>query len=255
MFKTLRVGILLFILANVAIGAWLTKKRSTSWQQPLRVVIYPINADGSRISEDYIAGLNHEHWQPVEVFVANQAQAFGLAQPLPVQVRLGPTVHSLPPAPPRQGNALQIAWWSLQLRYWSWRNDAVPGAKPDVRLFALYHDPATTPRVAHSLGLQQGLIGVVNLYADRAMAGSNQVVLTHELLHTVGARDKYHPEDNLPLFPDGYANPDSEPRYPQQYAEIMAGRKAVSQSEAAMPRGLAECVIGTATAREINWLK
>lgn len=255
MFKTLRVGILLFILANVAIGAWLTKKRSTSWQQPLRVVIYPINADGSRISEDYIAALNHEHWQPVEMFIANQAQAFGVNQPLPVQVRLGPQVRSLPPLPPVNGNALQIALWSLQLRYWSWRHDAVPGAKPDVRLFALYHDPATTPRVAHSLGLQQGLIGVANLYADRALAGSNQVVLTHELLHTVGARDKYQPQDNLPQFPDGYAEPDRVPLYPQQYAEIMAGRIARGKTEVAMPRGLAECVIGSATAREINWLK
>lgn len=255
MFKTLRVGILLFILVNVAIGAWLTKKRSTSWQQPLRVVVYPINADASIVSGDYIATLNHEHWQPVEVFLANQAQQFGLTQRQPVQLRLGPQVHSLPPAPPARGNVLQIGWWSLQLRYWSWRNDHFSGAKPDVRLFALYHDPAATPRVAHSLGLEQGLIGVVNLYAERRLAGSNQVVLTHELLHTVGARDKYRPDDNLPRFPDGYANPASQPLYPQQYAEIMAGRIALSKSEAAMPQSLAECLIGPATAREIRWLK
>ncbi len=255
MFKTLRIGILLFILANVAIGAWLGKKRSTSWERTLRVVVYPINADASQASADYIAGLSHQHWQPIEVFVANHAQQFGVQLSQPVQVRLGPQVHSLPPAPPANGNVLQIALWSLQLRYWSWLHDDVPGARPDVRLFALYHNPATTPRVAHSLGLQQGLIGVANLFAERGMSGGNQVVLTHELLHTVGARDKYHPGDNLPVFPDGYANPDSEPLYPQQYAEIMAGRIALGETEASIPRGLADCVIGPATAREINWLK
>lgn len=255
MFKTLRVGILLFILANVAIGAWLTKKRTTSWLQPLRVVVYPINADASVASGDYIAALNSEHWLPVEAFLANQAQQFGLSQRQPVQLRLGPQVYSLPPMPPVHGNVLQIGWWSLQLRYWSWRNDGFAGAKPDVRLFALYHDPATTPRVAHSLGLEQGLIGVVNLYADRGLAGSNQVVLTHELLHTVGARDKYHLDDNLPSFPDGYGNPASVPLYPQHFAEIMAGRIALGKTETAMPRNLGECLIGPATAREIRWLK
>lgn len=254
MFKTLRVGILLFILANVAIGAWLTKKRSTSWQRPLRVVVYPINADASAVSGDYIAGLNHEHWLPVETFLANQAQQFGLTQRQPVQLRLGPQVHSLPPLPPARGNPLQIGWWSLQLRYWSWRHDAVAGAKPDVRLFALYHDPATTPRVAHSLGLEQGLIGVVNLYADRALSGSNQVVLTHELLHTVGAHDKYDLSNGEPLFPAGYADPQLQPRLPQQQAEIMAGKIPVADGKLLMPASLNQVLIGPETAREIRWL-
>lgn len=254
MFKTLRVGILLFILANVAIGAWLTKKRTTSWQQPLRVVVYPINADASAASSDYIAALNHEHWLPVEVFLANQAQQFGLSQRQPVQLRLGPQVHSLPPLPPTHGNLLQIGWWSLQLRYWSWRNDAVVGARPDVRLFALYHDPVTTPRVAHSLGLEQGLIGVVNLYADRALSGSNQVVLTHELLHTVGARDKYDLSNGEPLFPAGYADRQQQPRVPQQLAEIMAGKIPLADGKLLMPSSLNQVLIGPETAREIRWL-
>lgn len=255
MFKTLRVGILLFILVNVALGAWLAKRRSTSWQQPLRVVVYPINADASAVSADYIATLNDEHWLPVENFLQNQAQHFGLATNLPVQVRLGPLVNSLPPAPPRSGNPLEIAWWSLQLRYWSWRHDHYRGARPDVRLFALYHDPATTPRVAHSLGLEQGLIGVANLYADRALAGSNQVVLTHELLHTVGAKDKYDLASGEPLFPAGYADPQREPRLPQQQAEIMAGKIPLADGRLQMPHNLNEVLVGAQTAREIRWLQ
>lgn len=254
MFKTLRIGILLFILVNVAMGAWLTRQRTTSWQQPLRVVVYPINADGSQASSDYIGSLSHAHWQPMEQFFSDEAQRYRLAQTLPVEVRLGPQVHDLPPESPSGGNMAEIAWWSLKLRYWAWRNDAYRGARPDVRLFALYHDPQAATQMSHSLGLEQGLIGVVHLFADRFMAGSNQVVLAHELLHTVGAHDKYHPHNNLPRFPDGYADPESDPLYPQEFAEIMAGRIALGQTEAAMPRGLGECLIGPATAREIKWL-
>jgi hypothetical protein len=255
MFKALRIGILLFVLLNVALGAWLTKKRSTSWQQPLRVVIYPINADTSAASTAYIATLNDEHWQSIENFLHNEAQRFGIDNSLPVQVRLGPQVNSLPPVPPQNGNPLQIGWWSLQLRYWSWRHDRYAGARPDVRLFALYHDPQLTPQVAHSLGLEQGLIGVANLYADKTFAGRNQVVLTHELLHTVGASDKYDPASGAPLYPDGYAEPLREPRLPQLQAEIMAGRIPLAGGKLQMPPSLNEAMVGAQTAREIRWLQ
>lgn len=255
MFKALRIGILLFVLVNVALGAWLTKKRSTSWQQPLRVVIYPINADGSAVSAAYIDTLSDEHWQSVENFLYNQAQRFGVDASLPVQVRLGPQVRSLPPAPPQDGNPLEIGWWSLQLRYWSWRYDQYAGARPDVRLFALYHDPDLTQQVAHSLGLEKGLIGVANLYADKALAGRNQVVLTHELLHTVGASDKYDLASGAPLYPDGYAEPLREPRLPQLQAEIMAGRIPLADGQLQMPVSLNEAMVGPQTAREIRWLQ
>ena len=47
MFRTIRISILLVILAYVSIGSWVTRARSTAWEEPLDVVIYPINADRS----------------------------------------------------------------------------------------------------------------------------------------------------------------------------------------------------------------
>jgi hypothetical protein len=122
-------------------------------------------------------------------------------------------------------------------------------------MFVLYHDPGRSERVSHSLGLQKGLIGVVNAFASNAQTAENNVVIAHELLHTVGATDKYDPRTNQPAFPDGYAEPEREPRLPQAYAEIMAGRTPVSESEADMPLSLEHVLIGTKTAREINWLR
>jgi len=49
----------------------------------------------------------------------------------------------------------------------------------DIRIFVLYHDPALTPVVPHSLGLAKGLIGVVYAFAAPEMTGENAVVIAH----------------------------------------------------------------------------
>jgi hypothetical protein len=98
-------------------------------------------------------------------------------------------------------------------------------------------------------------MAVTHLYAGDEAAGSNQVVVVHEFLHTLGATDRYDPATGQPLVPDGLADPLLEPRYPQRAAEIMAGRIAVSASEAEIPPGLRDTTVGPATAREIGWLQ
>ena len=72
-------------------------------------------------------------------------------------------------------------------------------------------------------------------------------------MHTLGAGDKYA-DNNLPLFPDGYADPDRSPLYPQIRAELMAGRIPISENESKMPRNLGKTVVGHSTALEIGWL-
>jgi hypothetical protein len=119
----------------------------------------------------------------------------------------------------------------------------------------LYHDPSTLQRVPDSHGLQKGLMGVVHVFADPAMGGSNNVVIAHELLHTVGATDKYDLATGLPLYPDGFADPERDPRYPQEQTEIMAGRRPVSAQDAEIPRSLRQVIVGPATAREIKWTR
>lgn len=101
--------------------------------------------------------------------------------------------------------------------------------------------------------MQKGLIGVVYAFADPQMAGANNIVIAHELMHTLGASDKYAPATNLPQFPGGYGDPEAQPRYPQRDAEIMAGRRAISATEAQMPPDLDAVVVGEQTAREIGW--
>jgi hypothetical protein len=124
-----------------------------------------------------------------------------------------------------------IILWSLKLRFWASRNDKHPGSRPDIRIFAVFYDPATTRQVEHSIGLKEGLIGVANVFAVNHMTEENNVIVVHELLHTLGATDKYDPSTTQPLFPVGYADPEQSPLYPQKLAEIMAGRVPLSETE------------------------
>ena len=118
----------------------------------------------------------------------------------------------------------------------------------------LFHDPQLMPVLPHSTGLEKGLVGIAHVFAAKGMARANLVVVAHELLHTLGATDKYDLETNQPRYPDGYADPDQEPRLPQQRAELMAGRIPVDEQHAEQPESLRQVVIGALTAREIGWV-
>jgi len=254
-FRTVRIALLLLLLFAVAGDAWLTQLRSTDWDESLWVSVYPINADGSAATADYIASLDNESFAPIADFMAREAERYGITVTSPMQVRLAPEVRERPPAPPANGQRLAVMGWSLQMRYWAWRiARAYAGPPSDIQMFVQYFDPEQTNRVAHSLGLQKGLIGVVNAFASRKQSGQNNVIIAHELLHTVGASDKYDPTNNQPLYPQGYADPDQDPLYPQTHAEIMGGRIPLSETEADMPISLNKTLVGPETAADINWL-
>lgn len=254
MWKTLRILLLLSLLAGVAATAWLERARSTSWRQTLWVGVFPINADGSAATAQFLDALQEADFHAVQEFFAAQAHAHGVPLAQPLRMLLYPSPRSAPPALAPDSSLPGRILWSLRLRWYAWRRMTEIGrTPPHIRLFVLYHDPQRDPRVPHSLGLQKGLIGVVHAFATRAMRGQNDIVLAHELLHTLGATDKYDPASNQPLFPDGYADPDQQPRWPQRRAELMAGRLAVSQAQARMPDALRDVVIGARSAREINW--
>jgi len=85
------------------------------------------------------------------------------------------------------------------------------------------------------------------------MTPTNNVVIAHEILHTLGATDKYDPVSLEPLFPAGYAEPHRQPLLPQSLTEIMAGRYVVSPGTFEMPDSLRDARVGSETAREIRW--
>jgi hypothetical protein len=143
--------------------------------------------------------------------------------------------------------------WSLKMRWWADSvTESQDNIEPDVRIFVRYHRPDLAVMLENSVGLQKGMVGIVNGYASRRHRGSNNVIIAHEFLHTLGATDKYSPVDGHPIGPDGIAEPDREPLYPQRYAEIMGGRIALAEDDSEIPSSLKYAVIGPLTASEIN---
>lgn len=252
-FKRLRVGVLLLVLLVVATTAWQERYRSTRWREPLFVAIYPIPADDSPVTRAYLDSLDGARFKAIDEFFAREAARYQLRTNEPIRTRLQPEISSLPPQRAAGAGMLSTALWSLRLRFWAWNISRHAHEPEDIRIFVLYHDPSLTPTVPHSLGLTKGLIGVVYAFAAPEMNGTNDVVIAHELLHTVGATDKYDLANDAPLFPDGYGDPQQLPLYPQKRAELMAGRRMLAADRWAQPSSLDETLIGDATAIEIRW--
>lgn len=254
-FRRIRILLLIGLLAMVALVHFGEQYLVRSWRAPLEVALVPINGDGSEEVSRYVQQLRIEDYEDINRFLEKQASRYGLKLTHPLAMRLAPEAHELPPAPPFNGNALQIAWWSLKLRIWAWRQEKT-GILPHpakVRMFLIHHEADINTVLDHSLGLQKGLVGVVHVFASKAQEAQNNVVIAHELLHTLGATDKYDPATTRPFYPVGYADPRKQPLHPQHEAEIMAGRIARSPEHAVMPDSLEQCVIGADTAMEINF--
>jgi len=254
-FRNLRVVILLICLAIALVYTQEQKRNSTSWFKPLAVIIFPINVDGSSETTKYIDALNKDSFQEIEQFFAEASRQYNLIAQPPISVSVGNRLNEQPPRPPRKAGQLAAIWWSLKLRFWAYQHtpDNISNTNR-IRLFVLYQQPQPNQALPHSLGLQKGLIGIVHAYANQQQSSQNAVVITHELLHTVGAEDKYD-AFNQPVYPVGYAEPELSPLHPQRFAEIMAGRVAISTDTAKMPASLKSTVVGEQTAKEINWIK
>ena len=254
MWKSLRIAILLLVLAVVAGHTWMDRVATQSWKSSLWVGIFPLNADGSPLARQYIEGLTTADFHGIETFFEQEALRFGVPLEHPIHMELYPEGSHLPPQLERGAGVFGVALWSLKMRWFAMHATEVPGRVPArIRIFVLYHDPATLQSVPDSHGLQKGLIGVVHAFADPGMAGGNNIVIAHELMHTLGATDKYDLGTGAPLNPIGLGDPDRSPLYPQPRAEIMAGRRALSAQDFEMPASLREVVVGPATAAEIRW--
>lgn len=235
-------------------------KHTTAWTQPINVVIYPINGDHSAASAEAISQLQADDFSSVNTFLKKQAEHYRLDIQQPFHFHIANELTEKTPAIPEGQSIVSAIFWSLHMRWWAWKNTAfhdsglAASIHSDIRLFVEYYQE-TSQNSYHSVGLQKGQLAVVKNYAEPELTGRNQVILTHELLHTLGAMDKYDMGTLQPFFPLGYAEPYEKPLYPQEKAELMGGRIPVNETTAFVPDTLKLCVIGQETAKEIGWIK
>ncbi|NRB71831.1 MAG: hypothetical protein HRU51_07950 [Xanthomonadales bacterium] len=255
LFKSVRVLLLLLVLLAVASNHWLGAARLASWEQPIWITVYPLAADQNPATQRYMNALRATDFDEISRYLSAQARRYGRDLPQAARFQLAPPSNQLPPALPADGQTLAIAWWSLRMRWWAWRQRSSDGLPtPDIQVFMQYRTAKGSTQLDRSVGLQKGRYTLVQAYASRGQAPRNRLVMTHELLHVLGATDKYVPGSGLPLLPQGLARPEATPLFPQREAELMAGAIALSPTTARRPASLAQTLIGAQTAREIGWL-
>lgn len=253
-FRQFRVFILLCILIYVASDQYLAEYRTRSWQDTLSVVIYPISGDSSNESQQTIDQLTQSTFASVSQFIQKEAHRYGVSIEQPIQIHLAPQINKKPPAlPDLDSGMLSVMWWSLKIRWWALLENTYAGDK-DIRLFVEYYADETTDSHV-SVGLQKGLFSLIKNYTGDEYIERNNVIIAHEMLHTLGATDKYNLRTLLPIYPEGYAAPELGNNQPQKKAELMGGRIPLSTDIAIVPESLNDCVIGNKTAKEIGWIK
>jgi len=250
----MRVVLLLSVLFVILISTWMTEKRMAEWERPILVTIYPIIADDTSTTLRFVEELDLPAFDAVNRFMNEQSRPYGIQVTPAFRFQVAGASSELPPPVPGQFEPASIAWWSLKMRWWAWMRDLEDElVSPDIQMFVLYHSLGGDNEVGISVGMRKGRYGLVKAYALNSMNASNMMVFTHELLHVLGASDKYVLSTGEPIYPDGYADPDKRPLFPQKRAEIMGGRIPINSFSSVMPDSLEECKIGRKTAEEIGF--
>lgn len=261
-FFGLRVAVLGFVLVCVFVYAardTLRRKARTSWERPLNVgvVLLELGVDGSEPEPAALTALT-QRLSVLEARLGAEAKRYRPALSAVVHFQaFGPLrVLAPPPTPAGEGVVDLLAYTWRQWRYTT-RIDAAAGVSSRALDAVIYvvAEPVLDEARKQVEGLSQqgGRIGFARIQLDESTVDLCLFVVAHELMHTLGASDKYG-ADGRALIPSGLGDPEQSPRFPQLYAEVMARNRVIGQDSEAVPESLDELRVGTETAREIGWL-
>lgn len=255
----IRVSVLLAILLGVVVYAVRDVQRRRArndWDRPLVVALVVLRV--GPVDDTAVAALRGRVPALADRLAAERRRHRpGAVRPFRFAV-FGPIdVKKAPPVPAGDG-LLDLARQAYdQWRYVRQVDRALaldPGAF-DARVYVAAAAPKSARRSqVEGTGEQGGRVGSVRVELGEGMEDFALFVATHELMHVLGATDKYD-ADGLALVPEGLAEPDLEPRFPQRLAEIMARGRPVAPGEERVPESLDELSVGPLTAREIGWLR
>ncbi len=262
MFYRIRVAVLLLVLGGVilyAIRDVQSRRERKTWDHTLSVALVllrdpslgPLAPDALPTLRDRLPALGER--------LTEELHRYRPGAPHPFAFRLfGPVdVATMPPSVQGTG------WTDLaQHTFDLWRYlrpvDEAAGVDPslfDSRIYVVVRPPTRRDRtMVEGESEEDGRIGTVRVELDASMADFTLFVATHELFHTLGASDKYDAH-GLCQVPDGLAEPNLVPLYPQRFAEVMARNRPLSPTEEVVPASLDDLAVGPATAGEIGWAR
>ncbi len=272
-FRKFRIGVLSVLLLGVGFWAWetyLQDHKTFAWDQPVRVAVVAVVEGDKQQQIDWFvqsflsrAGAPRKNLLEVEAWLQSEYERhtgdnldiFDLAVRGPVHMK------KRPPALPKHEDGFYERWSGIRnfLGYFKEihkREDLLLGAY-DITVFVYFYDETdpvlkATFELFDSVASKRDGMGIVFAPLSRSKLGYTTQVVAHEILHTLGASDKY--EGNRSVFPQGYADPQQTPLFPQENCEIMSLGRPISKTEDEYVDSLDECVVGDVTAEEINWV-
>ena len=233
---------------------WWRRRERRAWQRPLRVALVVVEREP--VAPATLAALSSRALD-LERRLGQEYQRHGGQGVTPFSIVVeGPVAASTDP--PRVGE--QDLWGLVRHSYaqWRWTRELDQRAHVawrgyDARIY-LVLKPARSgqPRFVEGESEDGGRVGVALADIDDDMLDFALFVAAHELFHTLGASDKYDANGNA-RYPQGFADPARQPRFPQPGAELMARSLPLSPTSERPPDTLQELWVGAETAREIGW--
>jgi hypothetical protein len=257
-FFRIRVAVLLLTLLLVviyAVSSALLRLSRTDWTRTLSVAVVVV-ADGP-LDPAAVAALQ-ARVRALETVLADEERRYLPAGPKPFVITvLGPVAAPSPPPELASDSSLDLLAYTWRRWRWVRAVDAAAATSAgawDSRIYVVARPPSLDrERFVEGASEQGGRVGIVEVELDVDTVDWALFATAHELLHTLGATDKYDAAGHAQV-PNGLAEPALTPRYPQRFAEVMTRGRATAPTVDAAPESLAELRVGGWTAAEIGWI-
>jgi len=264
-----RLMLLLFLTFLTLIAASRFRQR-IDWygDAPIRVLLLELMLPGTETTNRLMAFNGTPVQEPAEVTVKcveeffprefaryNEGEAAHVELHVsgPYQVEIDP-----PDVYDADASAATLMWRSLQYHRYFKKLAAGLGVDfrdYDARLVAVFVAGDQDEQIeAGSMASRGRRFGVVFLNLYHMDYTYSALTLLHEIGHTFGASDKYDYDTFLAVWPEGYAEPERSPVFPQQYAELMAGDIPIAPQDEVEIASLDQVRLGVDSAHELGWV-
>jgi hypothetical protein len=254
-----RMTVLLVVLAGVLLYAWKDisgRRARNDWERTLQVGLVIVRL--GPVDDASIGALRDRVRALEDVLAAESARYRGPGSARPIEVVVfGPVDVAEPPPAPAGDGLLDLARYAYAKSRYTARIDEAAGVVAralDSRIYLLARPGnARGTNFVEGVSEEGGRSGFVEVDLEKTMVDFALFVFAHELCHTLGATDKYD-ESGATMIPEGLAEPDANPRFPQRFVEVMARGRPLGPGRERAPDGLDELRVGPMTAREIGWM-